>query len=156
MPHHSAEHRNTANMTMSSVNSRGIAIIIVATFLSVILGTYVFFSVSSAGRGENIGQDTALETVYIREDGVQIVEIKTKGGFSPSQIEAKAGVPTLLRFKTSGTFDCSAALTIPSLGVHQTLPPTADTDIEVVSQDSGAEIIGGCSGGTYGFRVVFM
>jgi plastocyanin domain-containing protein len=127
-----------------------LAIIIVAVFLSIIVGGYVFITVQQKR------QNPTSNVVYSLQDGTQVVEIFTKGGFNPSQIEAKAGVPTVLRFRTNSTFDCSAALNIPSLNIQQTLPPTAQTDIPITTQSYGAEIVGGCSGGSYGFKIVFI
>ena len=47
-------------------------------------------------------------------DGIQYVDISAKGGYSPRVVTAKVSVPTVLRMKTSGTFDCSASLVIRS------------------------------------------
>ena len=67
-------------------------------------------------------------------DGKQIVTIGAKGGFSPQLTTAKADMPTILRVKTQGTFDCSSTLNIPSLSYQENLPPTGTTDIEIPPQ----------------------
>lgn len=87
-------------------------------------------------------------------DGKQIVEITVKGGYAPTQTVAKAGLPTVLRFKTSGTFDCSTALRVPSLGVSQRLPQTGTTDIDAGTPAAG-QLAGTCSMGMYSFAVDF-
>jgi plastocyanin domain-containing protein len=88
-------------------------------------------------------------------DGKQIVEIGVKGGYSPQVTSAKAGMPTTLRMKTNGTFDCSSGVTIPSLGIRQTLPSTGSTDIEIPAQKAGTKLAGVCSMGMYHFMVDF-
>lgn len=88
-------------------------------------------------------------------DGVQVITISAKGGYSPKVTNAKAGVPTVLEMETSGTFDCSSALTIPSIGYHQTLPPSGKTRIELPPQEAGKTVQGLCSMGMYSFAVTF-
>ena len=87
-------------------------------------------------------------------DGKQIIEIKVKGGYSPSKSIAKAGIPTILRFTTDGTFDCSASVRIQSLNIFKVLPQTGTTDV-----DLGTTIVGTtggtCGMGMYPFSVEF-
>jgi Cu+-exporting ATPase len=87
--------------------------------------------------------------------GKQIVEIGVKGGYSPKVTSAKADMPTTLRMKTNGTFDCSSGVTIPSLGIRQTLPSSGSTDIEVPAQKAGTTLDGVCVMGMYHFAVNF-
>lgn len=89
------------------------------------------------------------------EDGKQIIEVTAKGKYSPKLTAAKAGVPTVLRMKTMGTYDCTAALKIPSIGYENTLPPSGMTDIELPAQKPGATIQGVCAMGMYNFKVQF-
>ena len=86
-------------------------------------------------------------------DGKQIVEIRVRGGYTPQQSSAKANIPTVLRMKTNGTFDCSSGVVIPSLGVRQILPSSGTTDIEVPAQKSGTTLQGLCGMGMYHFAV---
>lgn len=88
-------------------------------------------------------------------DGVQIIDIAAKGGYSPRVSEAKAGVPSILRVSTKGTFDCSSALVIPSLGYRKNLPPSDVTDIKLPPQEAGTSLQGLCSMGMYSFTVNF-
>lgn len=90
------------------------------------------------------------------QNGTQIITIDTKGGYYPNNVIAKANIPTIIRFKTDNTYDCSAALYIKDLNVSQVLPPTGQTDIKVEAQAAGKQITGSCSMGMYGFRVTFM
>lgn len=87
-------------------------------------------------------------------DGVQIVELTAKGGYQPRKTLAQAGLPTLLRFETDGTFDCSLALRIPSKSVSTFLPQSDVTDIDIGNSATGT-LQGLCSMGMYSFAVEF-
>lgn len=100
---------------------------------------------AGAGEGANI----------TFEDGTQVIDIAAKGGYSPRVTEAQANVPTILRVNTKGTFDCSSALVIPSLGFRKNLPPSDTTDIELPPQEGGTSLQGLCSMGMYSFTVNF-
>jgi len=88
-------------------------------------------------------------------DGKQIVTISAKGGYSPRVTNAKADISTIIRVATQGTFDCSAALTIPGIGYRKTLPPSGNTDIELAPQKTGTSLQGICSMGMYSFKINF-
>lgn len=88
-------------------------------------------------------------------DGKQIIEINAKGGYSPKVTTAKADMPTVIKVATNGTFDCSSALTIPSIGYRNNLPPSGVTEIEVPAQKAGSKLQGLCAMGMYNFAVDF-
>jgi plastocyanin domain-containing protein len=88
-------------------------------------------------------------------DGQQIIDITAKGGYTPRTTTAKAGIPTIIRFHTSGTFDCSSAVRIPSMGVSKNLPSTGTTDI-VVADPKAGPLNGMCGMGMYPFQVNFQ
>lgn len=85
-------------------------------------------------------------------DGKQIIEIQAKGGYLPRVTTAQSGIPTTLRINTSGTFDCSSAIRIPSLKVSKNLPATGVTDIDLGTLAPGT-IAGNCSMGMYPFEI---
>ena len=85
----------------------------------------------------------------------QIIALEAKGGFFPTMSVANAGVPSILRVSTNGTYDCSSALSIPSLSYRANLPPTGTTDIEIPAQTAGTTINGTCSMGMYSFSISF-
>ncbi len=85
-------------------------------------------------------------------NGQQIIEIKAKGGYRPQVSEAKAGIPTVIRFQTKGTYDCSAVIRIPSLGIDQDLPPNGATDVTVGVLSAGV-LQGTCGMGMYRFTI---
>lgn len=110
-------------------------------------GGYLILGRSS---GEE-GTDRSANNVSM-VDGKQVIEIRAKGGYLPRVTTAKAGVPTTLRVNTSGTFDCSSAIRIPSLKVSKNLPVSGTTDIDLGTLASG-KIDGNCSMGMYPFQI---
>ena len=88
------------------------------------------------------------------EAGRQIVAIGVKRGYTPQNTLAKAGVPTILRLTTSGSFDCSSGVRIPSMGIVKNLPPTGTTDVDLGTPEAG-RLQGVCGMGMYSFAVDF-
>ncbi len=95
----------------------------------------------------------SIENVAI-VDGTQIITINAKGGYQPRESIAKAGIPTVIRFNTSGTFDCSSSVRIPSMNISKMLPQTGSTDIDIGTQKV-ATLQGTCGMGMYPFEVEF-
>jgi plastocyanin domain-containing protein len=89
------------------------------------------------------------------ENGQQIITVDAKGGYTPRTTIAKADTPTILRVRTSGTFDCSSALRIPAIKYSKNLPPTGTTDIELPKQSAGTTLKALCSMGMYNFSIQF-
>ena len=105
-------------------------------------------------RNESSQTETALENNVSIVDGVQIVEIRAKGGYFPRKSVAQAGVPTVVRFVTNGTFDCSSAVRIPSLDIRTNLPPSGSTDVNLGTVEmSVLEVT--CAMGMYSFEIEF-
>lgn len=100
------------------------------------------------------GPQTASSNVHI-VDGKQVITINAKGGYYPRTTVAKANVPTIINVMTNGTFDCSAALTIPAINNRTFLPPNGVTPIEIPAQNLGSSIKGVCSMGMYNFTIQF-
>lgn len=88
-------------------------------------------------------------------NGVQIIDVSAKGGYSPRSTTAKAGIPTVLKVKTSGTFDCSSAFRIPSLDIAKNLPPSGTTEIDLGTPKAGI-LQGNCGMGMYPFEINFQ
>lgn len=108
---------------------------------------------SDTSKTINISADSKetvpASNVYM-EGNKQIVEINVKGGYSPRQSNAKSGIPTILRFKTNKTFDCSSSISIPSLKISEYLQDTGVKDFDIgipVAQ----KLKGNCSMGMYQF-----
>lgn len=89
------------------------------------------------------------------ENGVQVVTLQTKGGYSPRKSVAQAGLPTVVRFSTNGTFDCSLSVRIPSLNLNKILPQTGLTDISLGTSTPGL-FRGSCGMGMYPFEIDFQ
>lgn len=89
------------------------------------------------------------------KNSVQYVTITARGGYSPRQSSAKAGVPTKLVVKTNGTYDCSASLVITSLNYRKMLPNTGETVIDAGTPKAGDVLQGVCGMGMYSFAIDF-
>lgn len=108
----------------------------------------------SGNKDSNIGTQQAANNVSV-VDGKQIITINAKGSYSPKLTTAKAGMPTVIKMNTQGTFDCTSALTIPSLGYRNNLPPSGETLIDVPPQKAGTTMKGLCAMGMYNFSINF-
>lgn len=130
-------------------------IIIIAIILSAVI---IFFAINSTGKSsinndDSLIQENANNVSVV--DGKQIVEIKAKGGYSPTHSIAQAGLPTILRVNTNGTFDCSSSIRIPSLNISKNLPMSGTTDIDIGTQQIGL-FQGTCGMGMYPFDIKFQ
>jgi uncharacterized protein len=125
---------------------------IVITVALVIGIGVVFFGQSKGGFDSTNAQSE--QNVEIR-DGVQYVTIQARGGYSPRVSTAQANIPTKLIVKTNGTFDCSAALVIRSIGYQNILQQTGEEIIDLDTPQAGT-LQGLCSMGMYSFAVDFI
>jgi len=116
--------------------------------LALIGGTTYFVSKSPASSGSK----EQSQNVEVRE-GVQYVTINARGGYSPRVSDIQAGMPTKLVVKTNGTFDCSAALVVRSVGFQKILQSTGEEVIDLGIVNSGEKIQGVCSMGMYSFQI---
>ena len=124
---------------------------VISVLVAVILiGGAVMFS----GGNNSSTEGGAANNVSI-VDGKQIITVNAKGGYSPRVTTAKADMPTVFKVETQGTFDCSSALVIPSLGYRSNLPPSGETLIDVPPQKAGTTMRGLCAMGMYNFAVSF-
>lgn len=101
------------------------------------------------------GEQNIDSGVTREENGTQIIRILARGGYSPRQISAKAGMPVRIEMETKGTYDCSSVFVIPSLKYQKRLPPTGVTVIDVPAQKSGSSLTGLCGMGMYSFEIEF-
>lgn len=101
-------------------------------------------------------KDQSLNGEAVREEnGVQYITISARGGYSPSIVSAKAGIPTVIEVETNGTYDCSASLVIPKLGFQEFLPATGTTKIDVPAESAQGSLDLLCSMGMYGATIEF-
>lgn len=118
----------------------------------VIMGGLIFL-LGDRRKNTTSTQQENIQNVSI-VDGKQIIEIKAKGGYSPRVSTAKAGIPTILRFNTKGTFDCSSSIRIPSMNISELLPNSGSKDIDLGTQKVGT-LQGSCGMGMYPFQIDF-
>ncbi|HEY4477999.1 MAG TPA: cupredoxin domain-containing protein [Candidatus Paceibacterota bacterium] len=134
--------------TKENKNMNKSYLVVVAVVLLIFLG----FVISGGSKSPDSGQP--VQNVEVR-DGVQYVTINARGGYLPNVTTAKAGIPTKLIMKTTGTFDCSSALTIPELGLRKMLPQNGETEIDLGVREVG-KLKGLCSMGMYNFEINFI
>ncbi len=140
-----------------------IAVIIIASFYFYINKDDILTS-SNFSMSNNLIEETDIKNVKEVDEivnnvniieGKQIIEIKAKGGFLPRKSIAKAGVPTILRLNTNGTFDCSSSVRIPSMKIFKYLPQTGTTDIDLGILNATV-LHGTCGMGMYPFEIDFQ
>jgi len=82
-------------------------------------------------------------------DGVQVLKIDaTSGGYSPSTVNARAGVPTKVVFHTDHTYSCIVYTVFPSVNQQVILPESGDTEVDLGVLRAGEFPIS-CSMGMY-------
>ena len=126
-----------------------------ATTTSIIVAVILIGAAVVLSQSDFSPSDDVLVNNVSLVEGQQIIEIQAKGGYQPRKSIAKAGLPTILRFKTSGTFDCSSAVRIPSLSIRRTLALAGVTDIEIGNSQPGT-LKGSCGMGMYPFEIDFQ
>ena len=125
-----------------------------ATIVSIIIaGVVIAGAIFLAGGGSSTGGQPDGQNVSV-VNGQQIIEISAKGGYQPRTSLAKADLPTIIRFNTAGSFDCSSAVRIPSLRISRNLPISGVTDIDIGRPKLGS-LRGTCSMGMYRFEIKF-
>ncbi|KKU77804.1 MAG: Copper-exporting ATPase [Parcubacteria group bacterium GW2011_GWA2_47_7] len=136
------------------MSTKSFFISIVVTLI-LVMGAVSYVRNGTSISGAPGAEATAGNNIEIT-DGIQYIDIDAKGGYSPRKTVAQAGVPTIIRMNTRGTFDCSSSLVIPKLEYKGFLKPSGVTEIEVPAQESGSVINGLCSMGMYNFAVEFQ
>ena len=124
----------------------------VLTIVAVVLISGAFIVMSN--NDEPASADTAGNVQIV--DGQQVIALTAKGGFSPAKSTAAAGMSSVLRVSTNGTFDCSSSINIPSIGYMGNLPSSGATDIAILPQPVGTVLNGTCSMGMYNFTITFI
>jgi plastocyanin domain-containing protein len=125
-----------------------------ATIISILVAVVLIGGAFAFSKKSDTSSAVADANNVTVVDGKQIVEISAKGGYHPRKSTAKAGIPTVIRFDTNGTFDCSSSVRIPSMNISRSLPQTGTTDIDVGNQQV-ATLQGTCGMGMYPFEVEF-
>ncbi|MGV8909401.1 MAG: heavy metal translocating P-type ATPase [Propionicimonas sp.] len=99
-------------------------VLIAAVVLTALLGWY-FFGPKRAGRVELV-------------DGVQVVQIRVDGGYSPDLIEGvRAGVPVRFLFDRREGGECTSRVVMPDFKVNAALPAFRTTAVEFTPAVAG-------------------
>jgi P-type Cu+ transporter len=69
--------------------------------------------------------------------GVQEVRVTVRGGYSPSRIQVRAGVPVRMTFSRQESGDCTSRVVFPDLGVSADLPAFAETTVTLPAVAAG-------------------
>ena len=126
--------------------------LVISLAISAVLIGWAFWFASQKPSAEDSGAAAPTASIV---DGKQIIDITAKGGYSPRVVTAKAGVPTVLRVSTNGTFDCSASVVIPKLSYQKILQPTGTEDIAISAEQAQGTLQGLCGMGMYNFQIQF-
>ena len=98
-------------------------IIVVALALTGLMGWYFF--------GPKKSRHAQID------DGVQVIKVTVKGGYTPDVIQVVPGVPVRLLFDRQESGDCSSRVVFPDFKVNQTLPAFETTAVEFLPQVAG-------------------
>lgn len=131
------------------MNSRTLPAIVIGL---VVVG-WMFWVMSSRSASDDTQGATPTASLV---DGKQTIDLTARGGYTPRVVVAKAGVPTILRVTTKGTFDCSASLVIPKLSYQKFLPSTGTEEIAISADQAQGTLQGTCAMGMYNFQIRFQ
>ncbi len=133
--------------------------IIVKIILAIIFISVILLASCKTALPDTI--DSAAESntgnsgnVYISGD-IQAIEVTANGGYFPEELNAKAGIESVLIIKSDNAYGCERSFRIPALGVNETLPINGITEVELGTQEKGTRLLGTCSMGMYTFEIIF-
>ncbi|MDO8682880.1 MAG: cupredoxin domain-containing protein [Armatimonadota bacterium] len=70
-------------------------------------------------------------------EGMQELSVTVKGGYSPSLLVLRKGVPARINFTRNETSDCSEFVVIPDFNVSRKLPAFEATPVEFMPDRAG-------------------
>ena len=70
-------------------------------------------------------------------DGVQVVDVKVQGGYSPDTIQLRKGLPVRILFDRREAGECTSHVVFPDFGINQALPAYATTAVEFTPSRAG-------------------
>lgn len=80
---------------------------------------------------------TAAAGTAAQAAGVQEVTITVQGGYQPSEVVLKVGVPARLRFVRKDSGGCGEELVIPAFGIQKPLPGLSETVVSFTPDKAG-------------------
>lgn len=120
--------------------------------VALLIGGYLVIQLFFSTGTQTVSREEGNANNVTEAEGKQYVEVRAKGGYLPRVSVAKAGIPTVLRLRTEGTFDCSSQVRIPSLNVSQSLSSSGVTEVDLGVLKPGI-LQGACSMGMYSFEI---
>ncbi len=116
-------------------------VISVTNVLAVLLGlaaiVWVNWYFLFAGRGRRGRRGRGRSQVAQAVGGMQVVNIEVAGGYAPSTIRVRPGVPVRLVFERRESAGCSEEVVLPDFGIRRFLPPFERTTVELTPQKPG-------------------
>jgi P-type Cu+ transporter len=76
-------------------------------------------------------------TAAVEQAGVQEVRVVVRGGYTPSTIQARTGLPLRIVFDRQEDGDCSSRVVFADLGLSRFLAPFATTTVEFTPDHAG-------------------
>ncbi|NUR14844.1 heavy metal translocating P-type ATPase [Terrabacter sp. C0L_2] len=70
-------------------------------------------------------------------DGIQVVRVTVRGGYSPDLIEVRPGTPVRVIFDRQESGDCSSRVVMPDFKVNAQLPAYAATTVDFLPEHQG-------------------
>ncbi|UGT44003.1 sulfite exporter TauE/SafE family protein [Nocardia yamanashiensis] len=96
------------------------------------------WAASRIAQAAGLTTSAADATATAVSDGVQTVVVTVRpGAYSPRNVQAKAGLPTILVLNSENAKGCIRSLVIPSRGIEKTLPVRGETRVELGVLDPG-------------------
>ena len=84
------------------------------------------------------GSGAQVAAPPVAADGIQRIIIDVRdSSYSPSNVTARAGVPTEVTLRTNNTQGCTRSIVMSDLGVEKILPATGDTVIDLGELEPG-------------------
>lgn len=159
--------RRSADLLRGVLGKAAAVAVIVAGLLSINSGLVLSgssFTLERAadgllGRDDMAGMDMTMPdtempmtdsaAVTVDAAGVQHIVVEVKAtSYSPSRVQARSGLPTMLTLRTKGIDGCTSGIVIPGLNVERSLPETGDTVIDL-GRPAAGRIDYTCSIGMY-------
>lgn len=78
------------------------------------------------------------ETARAVEGGAQEVTITVQGGYEPTEVRVRKGVPVRLVFDRRETSSCSEEVVLPDFGIRKFLPAFQKTPVELTPERAGS------------------
>jgi plastocyanin domain-containing protein len=81
-----------------------------------------YFFLASRGSAAGIG-------MAVMDGGLQRIHVEVKGGYTPSLVRVRAGVPVRLEFHRDETSTCTEEVVLPDFGIRTFLPVHRTTSV---------------------------